>query len=375
MHTALIIKATRHCNLRCTYCNDWRVGRGQTMSYSVMLAMTARALQDPLHDSVDFVWHGGEPTLLGRSFFAKAIHAQARLRRPNQAITNSLQTNATRLDDDWARFLRDNRFAVSVSLDGPAFIHDGQRRYRSGRSSFADVRRGIDVLRHHGIPVSALLVVDRQTLDLGPDVVFDFFVDQGVGSFGLLAAKPKNEPSAGPNHPSKHYVRPAEMGRFLSRLFDRWVAHGDPALRVREFDALLKRIVGRSAPTCVLAGHCFGSYFLIEPNGEAAHCDLFLGDPAYTFGSIVSDTFADLRSSPAMKLLRTENRAALETMRDCPNFAICNGWCPHERYTAFRHDPEFSRSCCGLGGLIDHIRARVGSRAEAGCAQRQSLPA
>jgi uncharacterized protein len=220
-----------------------------------------------------------------------------------------------------------------------------------------------------------LLVVDRQTLDLGPDIVFDFFVDQGVRSFGLLAAKPKNAPSAGPNSPAEHYVRPAEMGRFLCRLFDRWVAHGDSTIRIREFDALLKRILGRKAATCVLAGQCFGSYFLIEPQGEAAHCDVFLGDPAYTFGNIVSASFADLRSSPAMKVLQAENRAAVEAMRACPNFAICNGWCPHERYTAFRHDPEFSRSCCGLGGLIDHIRARVAAPAEAANAQREPEPA
>jgi uncharacterized protein len=359
VHVALIIKATRICNLRCTYCNDWRVGHNQIMTFPVMVAMTGKVLQDPQHDSVEFIWHGGEPTLLGRAFFEKAIHAQARLRRSGQTITNSLQTNATRLDEEWARFLRDNRFSVSISLDGPAFVHNRQRRHVSGRGSYADVLTGMEVLRHHGIPFSVLMVVDRETLVLGPDFVFDFFLDQDIKSYGLLAAKPKNVQTGDSGSSVEHYITPQQMETFLCRLFERWVTHGDATIQIREFSSLLRRLSGREASTCVLAGHCFGSYFLIEPHGETAHCDLFLGDPTYSLGNVVSHSFADFRSGPAMQALREHRREEIDAMRACPNFAICNGWCPHERYTALRHDPDFSRTCCGLSGLIDHIRSRI----------------
>ncbi len=73
MHVALIVKATRLCNLRCTYCNDWREGHNQIMTFPVVATMIGKVLQDPLHDSVEFIWHGGEPTLLGRGFFEKVI--------------------------------------------------------------------------------------------------------------------------------------------------------------------------------------------------------------------------------------------------------------------------------------------------------------
>jgi uncharacterized protein len=325
------------------------------MTYPVMLAMTEKVLRDPSHDSVEFIWHGGEPTLLGRAFFEKAIHAQARLRRPGQAISNLLQTNATRLNAEWARFLRDNRFSVSISLDGPALIHDRQRRHVSGRGSYADVRAGIDVLRRHEIPFSVLMVVDHDTLALGPNFVFDFFLDQDIKSYGLLAAKPINVPS-GRTGSVEHYVTTQQMETFLCRLFERWIAHGDTAIQIREFGALLRRS-GREASTCVLAGHCFGAYFLIEPDGEAAHCELFVGDNAYSFGNVVSHSFADFRSAPAMQALRKSRNEELDAMKQCPNFAICSGWCPHERYTASRHDPGFTGTCCGLFGLIDHIRS------------------
>lgn len=360
-YVALIVKATRLCNLRCDYCNDWRTGHNQIMTFPVLAAMTERALADPLHRTVEFIWHGGEPTLLGRGFFERAIYTQARLRRPGQSIVNSLQTNATQIDDDWARFLKANRFSVSVSLDGPALVHDRQRRDVSGRGSYDNVRRGLDNLRRHGIPISVLMVVDRQTLGLGPDFVFDFCLEQGIESFGLLAAKPRNAPAARPGDRARHYVTPGEMGVFLSRLFDRWLEHGDPRIRIREFGSLLRRLTGRPSTTCVLAGNCFGSYFLVEPDGEIAHCDLFYGDPDYTFGSVITDSFETLRSGTVMQALRRRRRETLEAMQACPNFGICSGWCPHEQYTASRHDPDHIPGCCGLGGLIDHMRSRVAS--------------
>jgi uncharacterized protein len=358
-YLGLIVKATRRCNLRCAYCHDWKSGRDQTMTFDVLASMTAKALADPTHDAVEFIWHGGEPTALPRSFYERALYVQARFRRPGQTVRNSVQTNGTLLDGDWVRFLRDHEFEVSVSLDGPPEVHDRYRRYASGRPSFVDVRRGLDLLRAHDLRTSVLMVIDQGALALGVDAIFDFFVEQGITDYGLLAAKPVNHPDAEPGTPVPHYVTPAEMNGFLCAYFDRWLAHGDPGIRVREFDGLLHRLAHRRATTCTLAGGCLGRYYLVEPGGDVAHCDLFLGDPAYTVGSVLTDTFASFRSGSTLQLLRQANDQALSALRGCPEFGVCNGWCPHERYVAYRHDPGFSASCCGLSGLISHIRDRV----------------
>src|SRR5437016_9665987 len=113
----LIVKATRHCNLRCAYCHDWRVGSGQRMTFEVVAQMTRAALRGSDHDSVDFIWHGGEPTVLPLSFYEKALYVQSRFRRPGQVVLNSVQTNGTRITPEWARFWAMNGFTVSISLD------------------------------------------------------------------------------------------------------------------------------------------------------------------------------------------------------------------------------------------------------------------
>ena len=198
MHVGLIIKATRLCNLRCTYCNDWREGSDQIMSFQVLVSLISAALKDPAHDSVEFIWHGGETTLLPISFYEKAIFLQSQFRRPGQLIRNSIQTNGTRLTSEWISFFRANRVAVGISLDGPPELNDRVRVRRSGRGSFELVQKGIELLRCGGVPFSVLMVVDEETLGVGPNRIFDFLLESKVKSVAFLAAKPANQPAALP---------------------------------------------------------------------------------------------------------------------------------------------------------------------------------
>jgi uncharacterized protein len=354
----LIIKGTRLCNLRCAYCHDWRAGRDQVMPFAVLARLIASALTDPEHDAVDFIWHGGETTLLPTAFYAKALLVQSRFKRPGQLIKNTIQTNGTRLTPEWLRFLSDNAFSVGVSLDGPPELHDRYRRYASGRASSPDVAAGMRLLREYKIPFSVLMVVDDAALELGADRIFDYFLAQEVRSFGLISAKPTNQPDAGPNTPTSHYSNPRKMAAFLIRMYERWREHGDPSIQIRELEGVRSRVALQPANMCTLAGGCLGHYYLIEPNGEIAHCDLFLGDPRYTFGNVLTHSFADIRKSDALQQLQIENASALNRMRRCPDFQVCQGWCPHERYMSQRHNPHHSADCCGLSTLIDYIRDR-----------------
>jgi len=329
------------------------------MSFEVLAATVARALREPDHSVVKFIWHGGEPTVLPKSFYEKAVLLQSRFRQPGQIIRNSIQTNGTRIDDDWARFLRRNEFEVSISIDGPPSIHDRTRRYASGRSSFADVMAGLRKLRGYGFRPGVLMVIDREALALGPDAIFEFFVEHDIRSYGLLAAKPVNLPGAQPGTPVGHYVTPREMNQFLIGYFDRWLAHGDPDIHVREFSGLLRRVAGNRPNLCTLAGNCFGRFYLVESNGDVAHCDVFVGDPAYNLGNVLTDSFATLRCGESLQGLQMAHEQVLGQLRACPEFNVCNGWCPHELYISSRHDPNFDGSCCGLRELIEHIRRRT----------------
>lgn len=364
-HAGLIIKATRLCNLRCAYCHDWRTGRDQRMPFRVLAAMTRAALGDPEHRSVDFIWHGGETTLMPIAFYRKAIYLQERLRRPEQIVTNVIQTNGTRLTTEWMEFFKAYDFRVGISLDGPPELHDRHRRLASGRPSSPLVAKGIELLRRYRVPFTVLLVVDEDTLALGPRRVFDALVEMNVKQFSLLNAKPTNQPAAPRGTATEHYVDPPRMTEFLCGIYDAWREHGDEEIDIRELRSLEGRLAGGASGVCTLAGGCLGRYYLVEPNGEVAHCDLFLGDVRYTFGNVLASSFADFRNGRPMARLREENERQLTEMRGCPEFGVCNGWCPHERYLSVRHNLDHDDACCGLRPVIGHIRARQGDLAAA----------
>lgn len=139
----IIVKATRLCNLRCTYCHSWSGDPGNKMSFEVLARAIRDGLRAPNVRNVNFVWHGGEVTLLPLSFYRKAVWLQEQFRRRGQIVTNTVQTNGTRLSREWLTFLRLYEFKIGVSLDGPPELHDRRRLDIAGRPTSERVRKSL----------------------------------------------------------------------------------------------------------------------------------------------------------------------------------------------------------------------------------------
>jgi uncharacterized protein len=343
------------------------------MSFETVARVTAGVLQHPGADSILFTWHGGEPMLLPLNFYRRALAAQSRLKRDDQRTGNAIQTNGTLLTDEWCQFLVDSRFYVGVSIDGPGSLQDVQRPFISGRGSNEAVHRGMRKLKDWGIDHGVLMVIDRAAIELGPRAMFDFILSLGVKKVGFNAARPTNDPTffgrpkALRQSTPAHYTTERENTAFMVGLFEECEKHKDAGIQIRELEALRRRINGERAPLCTLAGKCIGKHFVIEPNGDFAHCDLFLGDPAYTFGNIYeSDLSTMLRSDALVQLLRVEDRSQ-QSMSSCPHYGICNGGCPHDRYVAMRYDSKYDEGCCGQRELIEALSERMHADAAVAC--------
>lgn len=88
------------CNLRCRYCFY------NTKDQSTRHLMSDQLLEKFLVQYMElftgrliFIWHGGEPLLAGLPFFQKAVAVQRENLRDGQTIQNTIQTNATLIDD------------------------------------------------------------------------------------------------------------------------------------------------------------------------------------------------------------------------------------------------------------------------------------
>ena len=328
------------------------------MSFEVLATLTCKALRPLEHRRIQFIWHGGEPLLLGLEFYTKALRLQQEFKRPGQMITNSLQTNGTLVDDSWCDFFKQFGFSIGISIDGPAEIHDRNRFDAAGRGSFAKVERAIRLLQKWEIPFGLLMVLNRTSLQASPIDIFRFFLDLGVQAFAFLPARPDNVSRTG-ELPTTDYVSPAEYTAFMKGIFDQWYAMDDPSVQIRELNSLVSALVGGTVSICTLAGDCLGQYFHVEPQGDLYHCDKFLGDPHYCVGNVMKDTFPEIRGSDHFLTLVAEERERIQKLKKCPWFELCHGGCPHDRYIAEKYLPGYDGTCCGQSELIKYICEHV----------------
>ncbi len=156
------------CNLNCEYCFYlekqalFGADENYRMSDDVLSAFITNYVKSQPTPVVEFVWQGGEPTLLGIDFFKRVVDLQKQFSGV-KTISNSLQTNGTLLDDEWCRFLKKHNFMVGISLDGPKEIHDRYRRDRKGAGTFDKVMRGLRLLQKHKVEYNVLACVARET--------------------------------------------------------------------------------------------------------------------------------------------------------------------------------------------------------------------
>lgn len=350
----VILKATRLCNLRCSYCSAWREGADQVMSFAMMARVVSQAMTLPGIRTLHFVWHGGETTLLSRHYFERALWLQEQFRIDRRRVEHAIQSNATRIDDDWARFFKAAGFSVGVSLDVDPDNHDRQRVFKQGGGSFAATRSGVDALRRHNVPHGFLAVVDEQCLSIGARGMLERLVAQDVGAVGLLNALPANDGLATPTPylPWDRYVG------FLREVFDEWARHFRDRIVIRELDSLFRIVGGASSRLCIYQGGCMGQYLTIEPDGAVSACDKYVGDRDYRFGSLAESGLYDLLTgSAALERSKMDAKSLLDRFASCANYQHCRGGCPHDARLNARHGR--TGECCGLSDLIDDMKLLV----------------
>ncbi|MDU5951015.1 MAG: radical SAM protein, partial [Paenibacillus macerans] len=143
------------CNLACDYCYystcGGKPGPKINRIDSAILDKFIKDYMEHSQGAANFAWQGGEPLLAGLEFFEEVVYRQALHAPPHTIISNSLQTNATLINDRWASFFKTYNFLIGVSLDGPKEIHDARRVTSNGKGSFDRVMAGIEHLRKHQV--------------------------------------------------------------------------------------------------------------------------------------------------------------------------------------------------------------------------------
>ena len=369
------------CNLDCKYCfflskEMLYPGSRFQMADNLLETYIRQLLESEAGPEVIVGWQGGEPTLMGLDFFERSIEYVQRYRRPDQQVAYTIQTNGTRLDDEWCVFFKHHGFLVGLSIDGPAELHDAYRIDKGGAGTFADVMRGWEMLNRHGVDVNILCSVHAANADHPLDV-YRFFRDELKTSFiqfipivervteGMLpvanmgwgerGSDPRPLYTIDGHHVTERSVGAEQWGRFLNTIFDEWVRRDVGTVFIQMFDAALASWVGAPPSMCIFSETC-GSALALEHNGDLYSCDHFV-EPKYLLGNIQKAHMLTLVTSDQQRQFGLAKRETLPRYcRECSVRFACHGECPKNRFIDTPDgEAGLNYLCAGYKAFFTHI--------------------
>ncbi len=322
---ALSLAIAQKCNLGCTYCYAQQGEFGGAAKN--MPKETADRAVDLLVSGAEpgarlnLAFLGGEP-LVNRTALQAVTRRAAGLAQSRGVTLNfSITTNGTLLTEADAAFFEEFGFAVTVSLDGPAEVHDMLRPYKGGKGSFDRVMSNVRPLLRiqRRMQVTARVTVTPRNLRLRNTL--DEFLTAGfhtVGFSPLLRS---------PNGGDEMQADALELmlGEMIDcgREFERRTHIGERYAFANMVNAMREIARGTHRPYPCGAG---AGYLGVSADGDLAACHRFVGDDEGAMGNLQDGIDRTRRSA----WLADRHVHRQEPCNQCWARYLCGGGCHHE---------------------------------------------
>ena len=353
------------CNLNCSYCfflakesmypnSDFR------MSDEVMESYIRQTIEAHNVPEVTIAWQGGEPTLMGIDFYRRAMSFVKLYQKPGTTFEHTIQTNGILLNEEWCEFLRENKFLVGISVDGPRDIHDVHRRDKGDQPTYDRVVKALRLMQRTGVEFNLLCTVNnlnsQQPLrvykhfrdELGARYLQFIPIVERINDNGLILIQQGNKVS-------NRSVEPEVYGRFLCEIWDEWIHNDVGEVFVQLFDSSLASWVHGTSSLCIFRPTC-GQGLALEHNGDLYSCDHFV-EPKYLLGNIVQTPLVQLVESDQQKKFGQDKFDSLPNYcRKCSYLFACNGECPKNRFVETPDgEAGLNYLCAGLKAFFGHV--------------------
>jgi uncharacterized protein len=353
----VIIKVVSDCNMSCVYCYERERNKKRLRMTLDNIEVIMQKLSDYYlknnSSRINFVWHGGEPLLLGIDFFKQVILMQNRIFKNDLQWSNSLQTNLTLFDDGALKFLKEykNDFSVGVSFD----FSGKERVTRNGKSVRNTVARNMNKLYANGLPVSIVTVLTHANLK-HLDEIYDFIKSNNVEVRFLWEI---NFPKGRANR--KRTISPKEYLNALSKLIERWWNNGDAqGVIVNAMDIVNKLLGNNSGSICKYSNNCQEGNLFIMMDGAVLPCDHCFTEE-YSYGNIFEQPIEEILSSPVRQhcLARSLNIRE-KVCKNCDVLDYCVGGCPALSVGSGRDFSDKDPLCVVNHSLIHQVKRYLG---------------
>jgi uncharacterized protein len=329
----VVVQPTPFCNINCRYCYLAHRSVNRQIHVTTLEQIFKVLFSSSfIEDNASILWHAGEPLVLSVDFYRQAFHIQQKWNIQNVRISNSFQTNATLITQEWCDFILEHDIRIGVSIDGPTYLHDAHRVDRKNRGTFERVMRGIALLRKNGIPYTAIAVVTGDTVE-HPDEFWQFF--QGIQPMSL-GLNPEEVEGCN-EHSSLHTSTGIERyKRFLRRLIA--LNEQSPSfVPIREFDLLLQRIQSGQArtqtdtntPVAILSFDYEGNISTFSPELLSFTHPVY---GSFVFGNVFNTSLEDiLIKDEFVKIDSLIQQGITKCQESCEYFSLCGGGAPSNK--------------------------------------------
>tara|TARA_Y100000310_G_scaffold343553_1_gene451771 strand:- start:31 stop:1209 length:1179 start_codon:yes stop_codon:yes gene_type:complete len=326
---SVILKTTgAKCNLSCDYC--FYLEKEQLYPKSAFRFLpnlleeyTKQYIESQPTQQVSFDWQGGEPTLLGLSFFEKAVEYQNKYKKPNQSVVNSFQTNGILLDKDWCLFFKKHNFLVGLSIDGPATYHDNHRVDKKNNVTHTQVEQAFYLLKEHDVATNILCCVNKTNVKF-PVETYQYFKSIGAKFIQFIPIVNKRTKVF-----TEDSISGEDFGNFLKLIFDEWYKNDVGEVFVFIFEHYLSKLVTGFSGLCIFEPTC-GTALALEHNGDLYSCDHFV-NKENLLGNIFEEPLAKLAGKQEQVQFGLDKATLPEKCINCDVKFICNGGCPKNR--------------------------------------------
>jgi uncharacterized protein len=369
--TTWVIKLSKLCNMRCSYCYEWnelanparmslevweRVVRATLEHGASVESRFAEAKRAVKHRNL-IVFHGGEPLALPTAYLKRVLELFDELSSPARGSYQlSVQSNLFSINEEKIALLRDRNAQISVSFD----LVPGVRLNVAGKPTEAVVSRNIDTLRAQGIKLGAIAVLAKHTVDQVTRI-YDFFAERQMA----MRILPLFDGPAERELPS-FWLDHGSMRRGLRELFRHWIETGCaiPVYPlVGYFEAALRHMAGLYRP--IWTRERYGdSVFLINVDGKAYRV-LDAYEEELALGDLASQNISELLESESYR--RSLERDRTEFEQHCHKCKYL-GACSSAYLYSSRVSDEYEGLCPSahscISFMIDYVRERGYGRDE-----------
>jgi uncharacterized protein len=299
------------------------------------------------------VFHGGEPTLAGRTWFRHAVEVFRREMPPGCTTGFAMQTNGITLDDGWLDLCAELGISISVSLDGPADVNDARRVNAVGGGTYRPVTDAIRRIQNHrGLQHlfgGVLCVVNP---DDDGRAIYRHFRSLGINKMDFLLPVEANW-----DHPPSRIRSATPFADYLISIFDEWWMENDPDVHIAYFDSLLRLLIGSRVHSDCLGGDPLNMVVIdtngsIEPVDSLRSCgDGFTRLGLYTHTDPIERAF----QQPVFRQALAGREGLCRTCRQCELRDVCGGGYLPSRFDSRNAFDNPSIYCPDLTKLIQHV--------------------